>query len=156
MADGLQKMLNVCRTSYDISFVALIQRCKNNQKNHIDIKLWVSSTVSAAHNDQVTYTKNPTQLHFPVHHKNWHEWTIRIQWLFYKFTKEKKAWWLQHLKYNTKTTGEHTVYPFQHPSMTKKADYLQTIYNVQKDHVCDLKHAKISYHFIWNICFLSK
>ncbi len=25
-----------------------------------------------------------------------------------------------------------------------KLDYLQTIYNVQKDHVCDLKHAKIS------------
>lgn len=102
MADGFQKMLDVCRTSCDISSVALIQRCKNNQKNQVDIKLWDSSTVSAAHNDQVTYTKNPTQLHFPVHHKN-NEWTIEIQWLFYKFTKEKKAWWLQHLKYNTKT-----------------------------------------------------
>lgn len=102
MADGFQKMLDVCRTSCDISSVALIQRCKNNQKNQVDIKLWDSSTVSAAHNDQVTYTKNPTQLHVPVHHKN-NEWTIEIQWLFYKFTKEKKAWWLQHLKYNTKT-----------------------------------------------------
>lgn len=153
MADGFQKMLDVCRTSCDISSVALIQRCKNNQKNQVDIKLWDSSTVSAAHNDQVTYTKNPTQLHFPVHHKN-NEWTIEIQWLFYKFTKEKKAWWLQHLKYNTKTLLVNIQYI---PSnIQKKADYLQTIYNVQKDHVCDLKHAKISYHFIWNICFMSK